>query len=497
MKGIQDIIFGLRAGYAFFYVQTYEMVTHAENLLEAIENYVSEASGEQIFSTYLWDLETAGEDDPSSLIRELDAMDLRTVAVAKNFHWFLKDFSGEVNKELVQAIINRTEAYTSKERRKSLIILGSDPFENAIPDCLQKDFLPVEMELPQEEEISIMLDKICESAQKANPEKFQMPDENQKELIKLNSRGLTKREIVNAYSFSIIKDSGKLDPETVGDIQAKEISTTPGLSIGKFKVEEPLGMRELKKFVSKSYMTRIGQKLAKGLMLLGPPGTGKTHFAKWVGMILGLKLIVCELSEIFGSLVGESEKNIKKMIDVISANAPCVVLIDEIEKGLAGMSKQGSASTGDGGVTERAMSVLLKFLSDARPEGVIILATCNNIEKLPSAWVRAERWDCAPFYIGLPEEEDQEAILKFYKKKYNVEGKPSSMLGWSGAEIHSVCRIAAMMEKDISHSEKFIIPVSKTMESEISYLEKWAKGKCNPASMKFEGKKKVARDLDL
>jgi len=152
----------------------------------------------------------------------------------------------------------------------------------------------------------------------------------------------------------------------------------------------------------------------------------------------------------------------------------------EIEKGLAGV---GANQVGDGGTTKRSMAQFLKFLSDSRPPGVYVIATCNNISSLPPEWVRAERWDAAPFFVDLPSNQEAKAILDFYRKKFGVKGNPKDMKGWSGAEISSVCRIAAMMGTDISKAEDFIIPVSSTMKSEIDALRKWSQGKTIPSTI--------------
>jgi SpoVK/Ycf46/Vps4 family AAA+-type ATPase len=164
------------------------------------------------------------------------------------------------------------------------------------------------------------------------------------------------------------------------------------------------------------------------------------------------------------------------------------------------MGKQSTGGSGDGGVTERAMGQFLKFLSDERPPGVLVIATCNNIQKLPPEWVRVERWDCAPFYIGLPDDATKQAILDYYKDFYGVEGEPTNMEGWSGAEIKSVCRIAKMMGRTVEEDERFIIPVSQTMEEDITSLEKWAQKRCIPANIEVndvKSKKKGSRQIDF
>ena len=484
MKGIQDILFALRAGYSFFYVSSWEQNTHAEQLQEAIEAF--EIDGSKRFSTYAWQLE-GQEEDPSTLLDTVDKMEAGTVCIARNYHWNIKD-GQSTNYELVQKFLNRTETYSTAKSRKAFIIIGSEPFEKAIPNLLQKDFLPISMELPTQKEIEGILDSIVKAA--SGSEKFKAPTKKEKELIVQNSKGMTSRELTNAYSYSIIKDEGRLVPMTVGDLQAKEIATTPGASIGKYNVPEPLGMEQLKLFIRLTVLSKLGRKLAKGILLLGPPGTGKTHFAKWASTTSGLKIIFVEPAELFGGIVGDTEGNVARLIEVITANAPCIVLVDEIEKGLAGLSKgtNGNASGGDGGLTEKAFAPLLKFLSDDRPEGVYFIATCNNIDKMPPEWVRAERWDTAPFYLGLPGSKLQEEILSFYRKEFNVEGRPTNMEGWSGAEIKACCRLAAMMETDVNEAERFVLPISKTMKEDIDRLNKWAKDRAIPADMPVTGK---------
>jgi len=149
----------------------------------------------------------------------------------------------------------------------------------------------------------------------------------------------------------------------------------------------------------------------------------------------------------------------------------------ELEKGLAGV---GGGQSGDGGTTKRSMAQFLKFLSD-RPKGVYVVATCNDITSLPPEWVRPGRWDSAPFFIDIPNDEEKADILKYYQAKYNVKGTPN-MEGWSGAEIEACCRIAAMMKTDCKGAEKFVVPVSKTMKNEIDSLRKWSEGKTLKAS---------------
>lgn len=125
---------------------------------------------------------------------------------------------------------------------------------------------------------------------------------------------------------------------------------------------------------------------------------------------------------------------------------------------------------------------MLKFLSDERPEGIYVLMTCNNIQGMPPEWLRAGRFDFAPIFIDLPTVQEQTAILNHYREKYGVQGVPSNMDGWSGAEIEACCKSAFMMGKRLEEVEQFIIPISKTMGERIDALRRWARDNTISAS---------------
>lgn len=163
----------------------------------------------------------------------------------------------------------------------------------------------------------------------------------------------------------------------------------------------------------------------------------------------------------------------------------------EIEKGLAGTSSAGnSGGAGDGGTTDRSNAQFLKFLSDDRPKGIYVVASCNDIEKLPAAYVRAERWDTAPIFVDLPDAYTKKDIIDMYRKIYNIPqniGPKNTMSGWTGAEIKAWCKLAAKKiskGKLANEADELIVPISKTMSQEIEYLRKWKEGRTVPATRK-------------
>lgn len=496
MNGSDELLFALRAGYSLFYAQTYQMQQTTDAIVTATSRFTSVKTGEKVYNPVIWDLEK--DQDPEVVLDMLANGPVNTILVAKNYHWFMRDDMGTLDKNVVSFIQNRLELFSSTTERKALVIVGDARFEDAIPEVLQRDFMQIEFGLPDTNEIRDILDDIIDSA-KESPN-FVMPDEDELGNIVLAARGLTARDVKNAFAYSIIKDGGELNAKTVSIIQARDIEKTAGLKIGEYDDLDSLkGYDNVKDFTTNS----VGDKLALGVILLGPPGTGKTSFARWLAARSGMKCIEMEMAQMMGEgLVGQAQNAMRDAIEVIKANAPCMLFIDEIEKGLAGASSKGSG--GDGGATKQSMGQFLKFLSDGRPEGVYVIATCNNISALDPEWVRAERWDCAPFFIDLPNLEERGSIFRYYfNEVYDLPDKAwgdfdlnKDTEGWSGAELKAVCRIAKMHGVTIDKAAEYVVPVSLTMKDEIAGLRKWAENKTIPATIKLE-KVSGKRSIDV
>lgn len=502
MKGIEELIFGIKAGYSYFYAETQEIQKTTADIYTGLTKCFEENKNGIDYKCRVWDFETTtntGEstyNDPDSMLQQLenvidgvDQVPTGTIVIAKNYNWFLVDEYGNCDKTKTAWLLNRSAKFSSPDSSKILIIVGGVPFDKGIPQILQHDFARIDFPLPNEEEIETIYGFIVDSV-KENP-KFVMPTEKEKQRIIAGAKGLTKSEIEKIFSYSLVKNEGKFDPQTVEELRAEEINSTPGLSIRKYnKTLEDLKGYDIAKEIVDEW---IDDPEAKGILLLGPAGVGKTAFCQALSGHYKRLLIELEFAQLMGDgLVGQAEKAMKRALDVIAANAnpqnPIIVMVDEIEKGLAGTSGAGGSSgANDGGTTDRSNAQFLKFLSDARPKGIYMVASCNDIEKLPAAYVRAGRWDVPPLFVDLPNQEEQQAILKYYQQKYSVDGAPKNMTGWSGAEIEAWCKLAKKKiekGKDVSDADELIVPISKTMSKEIDYLRTWKEGRTIPASRK-------------
>lgn len=515
MKGQTALIDGIKSGYSYFYIESQEIQKTIDDVTTGLNTYFEINKNGVKYVVKTWDFETTsntGEsiyNDPDQMFSMIenyqngfDEVSVGTIIVAKNFNWFLTDEYGNCDKAKTSWLLNRASKFSSAEFRKILIIVGNMPFDKAIPEILKRDFANIEMELPNEDEISEIYNFIVDSA-KANP-KFVIPSDNDKIRIISGARGLTKSEIIKVFSYSIVKNKGIFNPITVEELRADEINLTPGLSIKTYdkKLDDLKGYDIAKEIVEEW----IDDPLAKGILLLGPAGVGKTHFCQSLAGHYNRLIVELEFAQLMGDgLVGQAEKAMKRALDVIAANAnpaaPIIVFVDEIEKGLAGSSSAGSQSgVSDGGTTDRSNAQFLKFLSDARPKGIYFVASCNDIEKLPAAFIRAERWDTAPIFVDLPDKNEQMAILKHYQNEFGITAQPYDMVGWTGAEIKAWCKLAAKKVskgKSPNDADELIVPVSKTMSKEIDYLRNWKNGRTVPASRKTVVEKIVAKERKI
>ncbi|QFS51645.1 AAA family ATPase [Nostoc sphaeroides] len=184
----------------------------------------------------------------------------------------------------------------------------------------------------------------------------------------------------------------------------------------------------------------------KGVLLAGPPGTGKTLLAKNIANILNLPLLQLDIASLLGSLVGESEGNVRRALKTASAIAPCVLWVDEIEKALSG--------TGDtSGVSQRILGNILTFMSESQC-GVFVVATCNDPSALPSELKRKGRFD-ENFFVDLPTEPERVQILGIHLQRFGIhleseylEAIAANTAKFSGAELETLASEAALLAFD-------------------------------------------------
>ena len=237
-------------------------------------------------------------------------------------------------------------------------------------------------------------------------------------------------------------------------------------------------MESLKNFCIRALQHKHPVAKPRGVLLLGVPGTGKSAFAKALGNQTGRPTLMLDIGALMGSLVGATEANVRQALRIIDAMAPCVAFVDEVDKGLSGVA--GSGQT-DSGVSARLFGSILTWLNDHTSD-VFVVMTCNDISKLPPEFSRSERFDGVVF-LDLPSTAEKAKIWEIYLRAYQL---PTQELprtdDWTGAEIKSCCRLAAILDVSIVEASRQVVPVAATAAESVERLRTWASGRCLSAS---------------
>ena len=320
--------------------------------------------------------------------------------------------------------------------------------------------------------------------------------------------GMTSMEADLAFCLAAVKERhGENAPYTVS-AEKEQIIRKSGI-LDFFPKNESLkdvgGMDVLKDWLFKrqiAYQKRArdwGLQEPKGLLLLGVPGCGKSLTAKSIASFWNMPLLRLDVGKVFQGLVGSSEDNIRKAIATAEAVAPCVLWIDEIEKGLGGVQSSGST---DGGVTSRIFSTILTWMQE-KTSPVFVVATANNINQLPPELLRKGRFD-EIFFVDLPSKEERKNIFTIHlnkkgqnpiKNNYPMESLANNTEGFNGAEIEE-CIKEAMFDAYVENPENpqlktthlmnailKTVPLSTTMKEQIAALRNWAATRAKNASI--------------
>lgn len=409
-----------------------------------------------------------GGTDPLAAIRALGALateDGSALLVLRNFHRFLG------NIEIVQTLDQQLSR--GKQQRTFVIVLSPGV---QIPIELEKQFVVLEHELPSREQLAQIARSVA-----TEPGDFPADAVQQDALLEAAS-GLTRYEAESACSLSLTRHS-RLVPETIWELKSQMLKKSGLLTLhrGRETFADLGGLDSLKSFCMRALRPRQHGDLLtqpRGILLLSAPGCGKTQFCKALGNETGRPTLVLDVGTLMGSLVGQTEQNVRQALRTVDAMGRCVLLIDELEKALSGVS----GGQGDSGVSSRLFGALLSWLSEHESD-VFVACSANDISKLPPEFSRAERFD-GIFFLDLPGDKERKAIWKLYLDKFGLDPKQPLPVDtdWTGAEIRSCCRLAKMLDLSLVESAKNVVPVARTAHETVERLRQWASGRCLSAN---------------
>lgn len=219
----------------------------------------------------------------------------------------------------------------------------------------------------------------------------------------------------------------------------------------------------------------------KGMMLVGVQGGGKSLAAKAVAGLWGIPLLRLDFGALYNKYHGESERNLRSALQMAELMSPCVLWMDEIEKGVA-------TNDSDGGTSRRMLGTLLTWMAE-QTQAVFVVATSNDISSLPPELIRKGRLD-EIFFVDLPEAEIREEIFNIHLNKrsldpqdFDLKELATASSGFSGAEIEqSIISSLYQVERGEDVSQEILIdeinktrPLSIVMAEQLEHLRAWAK----------------------
>lgn len=395
------------------------------------------------------------------------------------------------------------------ETTKDNLILLSPSLQ--IPADLEKTIAVIDWPLPDMGELSAIL-QACETNL---PDKVKVTLNGKRENVIQSLQGLS------AFEASSVLLSAVVATKELGDSAIPFIVKEKAQIIRKSGVLEFFdtsvtmsqvgGLEYLKRYAAikrnafSENARAAGVDSPKGVLLLGPAGTGKSLSAK---AIAGgqMPLLRMDIGALMGGLVGQSEANMRAALKVAEATAPCVLWVDEIEKGLA----QGGDQ--DGGTSSRVFGTLLTWMQECT-KPVYVVATANNVSQLRPELLR--RFDDI-FFVDFPNWTSRASIFEIHLSKRNhsvslvTDELISATWGFSGAEIEKVVKASIesaffdgveLTADMLIEQAKAIVPISRTTAEQIKRLRDWAKDNTRAAGEPLETepitKRSVVRTADV
>ena len=482
----------LRAGYPFLWVQTDEES-------RAIKTLYHESGDYQCFT---WDVAgglrelSTGQvkpmPNPVTILQHVMTFPESSVLFLLDFHIYIKA------PEIFRTIKNIFQAMKGTDRH--IVIISSLLI---IPAELGKLITVLDFPLPDVEELKEIAQKVIDDLDDEQKMKVTYEAGNME-----YAKGLTAIEAENAIARSLVT-SKSVDKKI---LEAEKLQTVKKQGLMEIYPPEPVealrGMDNLKKYIDQRKKGFENQNMPnpKGILLVGPPGTGKSLSAKVISGVMGFPLVKTSPDNFKGGIVGESEQKTKTFWKTVKAIAPCVVWMDEIEKLFGGVQ---SSSKTDGGTGAAVFGMFLQEMQELK-EPVYFVATCNDINELlaisQGAFIR--RFDDV-FFLDLPSEAEREDILGYmiakYRRSQPVHNRADNdsvswkmlggMEGWSGAEIEKF--VVASLYEGAERAAENIHPVYLQNRVEIDRARDWARNNARLANTPQVITEKTERQVRL
>ena len=432
-----------------------------------------------------------GARDPLEMLEAIRKDEKRTL-------WILKDLPAVLHASHMPALTRalRDTAAIAKECGSTLLCIGNNP---DLPPELEGDASIHRLALPEQDEHESQLRHVARQL------KLYVSDDAARELSRA-CLGLTLEQGENIWA-RVRAVGGRFTLEDVEQVLAEKRRIVRSTGFLEFvppvNIDQVGGLEGLKRWLSRRAMgfsdeaREIGLPWPRGALLVGVQGCGKSLIAKAIAGSWRQPLLRMDVGALMEGLVGASENNLRRALDLAGRVAPCVLWVDEIEKAFSGMS----AGT-DGGTVMRMFGTLLTWMQE-KESPVFVVATANDVEGLPPEFLRKGRFD-EVFFVDLPDPVQRQAIWEVHLGVRAKRARDAQLLqrvdlaslvtlsdGYSGAEIAAAVvegafeALAEGVPLDGAHLAQALSsspPLSKTRAESINRLRTWAVGRTRSAS---------------
>lgn len=355
------------------------------------------------------------------------------------------------------------------------------------------------MSLPTDEEILALIREEAKLWSDRNGgERIKTDNATLQKLVN-NLRGLPHQDVRRLARGAIVDDGAITETDLPELAKAKfalmEMDGVLHFEYNTAHLKDIAGLGRLKTWLAKRQQAMSGGSETrkvdppKGVLLFGVQGGGKSLAAKAIAGIWGLPLLRLDMAAVYNKYVGETERNLRDALKLADVMSPCVLWIDEIEKGVAHNDSENATS-------KRLLGTLLTWMAE-RKSRVFLVATSNDISVLPPELMRKGRFD-EIFFVDLPDADMRRVIFEIHMEKRGLPSRNFDLAelaamteGFTGAEVEqavvSAIYSASARGEDmaIEHVRDAIVntrPLSLIMAEQMNQLRAWAASRAVPAN---------------
>ncbi len=419
--------------------------------------------------------------EPEAALKLIKADPQPNLYVLCDLHPFLDD-----NPKLVRLL--KEIAMAEGAQRPTLVLVS---YALKLPPEVQRYAARFDLALPSEDELlAIVRDEATRWSERNRGARVRTDNRTLQQVVK-NLRGMSHGE-ARSLARNLICDDGAITQEDLPELNKAKFQLLDLEGVLSFENDtarfaEVGGLASLKRWLAErqdAFLDDSGIGRPKGMLLVGVQGGGKSLAAKAVAGLWGLPLLRLDFACLYNKFFGETERNLREALKMAEQMAPCVLWMDEIEKGLASGDQ-------DGGVSQRVLGTLLTWMAEHKAP-VFMVATANAIQRLPPELVRKGRFD-ELFFVDLPDASVRADIFRIHLQRreldpetFDLPALAAASAGFSGAEIEQavVSALYAAQARQQAVDQSLLLtsllstsPLSVVMAEDLAALRAWAQGR--------------------